>query len=89
MLEVQKLGKKNFLSDILPEKKSDNLISFTPEEWKYFYEEIKLQIESQELLNLEKASNNAKYLARLDRAFANVEEGHWTEHDLIEVDDNE
>ena len=85
MLEVQKLENENFLSGTLPEKKSDNLISFTPEEWKYFYEEIKLQIESQELLDLEKASNNAKYLARLDRAFANIEAGHWTEHELIEV----
>ena len=32
-----------------------------------------------------KTARNAAYLAKLDRAFKNMEEGKWVEHELIEV----
>ena len=42
-------------------------ITLSPEEWKYFVEEVKTK-------NLYTAVNNAKYLADLDRAFSDDEE---------------
>lgn len=36
---------------------------------------------------LTKAVRNAEYLAKIDRAFAQLESGNGREHDLIEVDD--
>ena len=83
MLET--LKQEKFSNPALPEKNLTESITFTPTEWKHFYDEIKLQIESQEPLDLEKATNNARYLTKLDRAFENVEAGKWTEHELIEV----
>ena len=34
-----------------------------------------------------KAARNAAYLAKIDRAFRNMEQGKWTEQELIEVED--
>lgn len=51
-------------------KTNEETITFTPQEWKYFLEEVKLR-------GIEKVNqciNNARYLAKLDRAdeqFAN------------------
>lgn len=71
MLKAQKLKQENFL----PASPAEEKITFTPEEWKHFYEEIKLQVESQEPLDLAKAENNARYLAMLDESIRQGDEG--------------
>ena len=63
---------------------------FTRNEWTHFKNEINKQVaEGEKIIDFGKAMRNAQYLSRLDRAIANVEAGHWTEHELIEVDDHE
>ena len=58
------------------EKKEESYVSFTKEEWEYFFKELKLRPLSEE--NLQKAINNARYLAMLDRGFKEMEEGKGT-----------
>ena len=57
-------------------------VDLTPEEWKYFVEEVKTKTPFS-------AFNNAKYLADMDRSFAAYRAGKFVEHELIEVDDDE
>lgn len=69
---------------------SENSISFTKGEWGHFIDEMKKQFtEDDNSIDIGKAIHNARYLANLDRAFAAIEAGHWTEHELIEVNDDE
>ena len=58
------------------EKNTDSYVSFTKEEWEYFFKELKLRPLTEE--NLQKAINNARYLAMLDRGFKEMEEGKGT-----------
>ena len=58
------------------EVKEETYVSFTKEEWEYFFKELKLRPLSEE--NLQKAINNARYLAMLDRGFKEMEEGKGT-----------
>ena len=58
------------------EKKEESYVSFTKEEWEYFFKELKLRPLNEE--NLQKAINNARYLAMLDRAEKEMEEGKGT-----------
>ena len=55
------------------EKKEDPYVSFTKEEWEYFFKELKLRPLTEE--NFQKAINNARYLAKLARAEKNLAEG--------------
>ncbi len=55
------------------EKNTDSYVSFTKEEWEYFFKELKLRPLTEE--NLQKAINNARYLAKLARAEKNLAEG--------------
>ena len=58
------------------EVKEETYVSFTKEEWEYFFKELKLRPLNEE--NLQKAINNARYLAMLDRGFKEMEEGKGT-----------
>lgn len=58
------------------DKKEESYVSFTKEEWEYFFKELKLRPLNEE--NLQKAINNARYLAMLDRGFKEMEEGKGT-----------
>ena len=58
------------------ESNEEKYISFTKEEWEYFFKELKLRPLTEE--NLQKAINNARYLAMLDRGFKEMEEGKGT-----------
>ena len=63
---------------------------FTSAEWAHFKDEINKQMsEGSKIIDFVKAVNNARYLARLDEAVANIKAGRWTEHELIEDDDDE
>ena len=57
-------------------EKEESYVSFTKEEWEYFFKELKLRPLNEE--NLQKAINNARYLAMLDRGFKEMEEGKGT-----------
>lgn len=63
-------------------------ITFTPLEWKYFVLELKDMIAAGEF-NLSKVINNARFYAEIERRTERIKAGHWTEHELIEVDDDE
>ena len=64
-------------------------ITFAPREWKFFKEELQRQFSEDGVFDLLKALHAARYWAEIDRRFDRVEAGHWTEHELIEVSDNE
>ena len=57
-------------------EKEESYVSFTKEEWEYFFKELKLRPLNEE--NLQKAINNARYLSILDRGFKEMEEGKGT-----------
>ena len=54
-------------------KIDESYVSFTKEEWEYFFKELKLRPLTEE--NFQKAINNARYLAKLDRAEKSFAEG--------------
>ncbi len=59
----------------------DEKTTFSPREWKYFIEEVKMR-------GIEKADqciNNAKFLAKLDRADEELEAGYGTLFTLDEL----
>ena len=93
MPELQNFTQKNNLSVSMPEEKifdeskSGDLAIFSKEEFRYFTDEINKQFSETGAVDFGKATRNARYLTRLDKAFKNVEEGRWTEHELIEVDE--
>lgn len=68
---------------------SENSISFTKGEWGHFIDEMKKQYTEENSIDIGKAIHNARYLAELDRRIANIQAGHWIEHELIEDDDDE
>lgn len=64
-------------------------IFFNPTEWKYFKLEIKDMMNSDREFSFQKAIHNARYFAEIERRSKNMDAGHWVEHDLIEVDDDD
>ena len=62
-------------------------ITFAPREWFFFKEEIKNQIAEGKGVDILKALHNARYFAKIDRRIDNIKAGRWTEHELIEVED--
>lgn len=62
-------------------------IKFAPRELTLFKEELDKQYAVGKSVDVFKALRNAFYLAEIDRRIANIKAGHWTEHELIEVDD--
>ena len=89
-MPAQKKVKEN-ISAVLPvENKNLDGEFFTSAEWAHFKDEINKQMsEGSKIIDFVKAVNNARYLARLDEAVANIKAGRWTEHELIEDDDDE
>ena len=75
-----------FETDEIDESKP---ITFAPREWFFFKEEVKDQIAQGKGVDLLKALHAARYYAEIDRRFDRVKAGHWVEHDLIEVADDE
>ena len=83
-------AKKNFKEKNSPVTQTENIDGefFTNEEWKYFKDEINKQVaEGEKIIDFGKAMRNARYLAKLDKRIANFDAGHWSAHELIEVDD--
>ena len=64
-------------------------VSFDKYELKNFVQEIKLMITEGKEINLSRAIHNARYLGKLDRADEEFKAGHWVEHDIIEVEDDD
>ncbi len=64
-------------------------VTFDKYELKNFIQEIKNMILEGEEINLARAIHNARYLGKLDRADEEFKAGHWVEHDIIEVEDDD
>ncbi|MBR2774792.1 MAG: hypothetical protein IKD73_07380 [Selenomonadaceae bacterium] len=64
-------------------------INFAPRELSLFKAELDKQLEEGNGINILKALRNARYWAEIDRRTERIKAGHWVEHDLIEVDDDE
>lgn len=89
MLEVQNNTQENFMTDEKNLSVANEQITFEPGELKFFVAEIKEMIDNREIIDLPKAIHNAKYFAMIEKRIARMEAGHWTAHELIEVDDDE
>lgn len=75
--------------DFLPSEVDDNKqITFTGLEWKFFVAELKDMIAAGEF-DIAKAIHSARFYAEMTRRKEQIKAGHWVEHDLIEVDDDE
>ena len=85
MSEVQTIDYEKILAN---ETDNDTKIIFTPLELKCFALELKDMIAAGEF-DIPKALHAARYRAEIDRRIADIKAGHWTEHELIEVDDDE
>ena len=81
MVEVQTLNQENL--------DANKIINFAPAELKLFKDELDKQLEEGNGIDLLKAIRNARYWAEIDRRIADINAGHWVEHDLIEDDDDE
>lgn len=86
MLEVQNSTQENFMTYEKNLSVANEQITFEPGELKFFVAEIKEMIDNKEIIDLPKAVHNAKYFAMIERRIAEMEAGHWTAHELIEVD---
>ena len=75
---------KNF-AEIPSDKKTNNIV-FTPEEWEYLMKEVNKQIEEKGAVDFQRAINNARYLAKLERGAKQLAEGRGHFHELIEVE---
>lgn len=84
MAEIQTIDYEKILSN---ETNDDTKITFTPSELKFFALELKDMIAAGEF-DIPKAIRNARFYAEVARNRADIKAGHWTEHELIEVDDN-
>ena len=80
-MELQTLNQENI--DI------SKPINFAPRELTLFKAELDKQFEAGDGIDIFKALHNACYWAEIDRRTERIKAGHWTEHELIEVDDNE
>lgn len=89
MLATENLKEKNFLPQESSEENFGESVTFTPLELKYYNAEIAEMLEDGKIIDIPKAIHNAKYFARVNHSIAEIEAGHWTEHELIEDGDNE
>ncbi|MBR6713688.1 MAG: hypothetical protein IKI76_11940 [Selenomonadaceae bacterium] len=64
-------------------------INFAPRELSLFKAELDKQLEEGNGINILKALRNARYWAEIDRRTERIKAGHWVEHDLIKVDNDE
>ena len=64
-------------------------VTFDKYEWKNFLIEIKNMVKDGKEVDFAKAIRNARYLGKLDRADEEFKAGHWVEHDIIEVEDDD
>ncbi|MBE8952584.1 MAG: hypothetical protein SR1Q7_05510 [Quinella sp. 1Q7] len=85
MLNTQAVPDKEFLS---AEADDNQQVTFTGLEWKFFVLELKDMIAAGEF-DVAKAMHNARFYAEIERRTQRIKAGHWTEHELIEVDDDE
>ncbi len=69
---------KNF-SEIPADSVTDNTgnknIIFTPEEWEYLMKEVNKQFAENGTADYQRAINNARYLAELDKSIQQLKEG--------------
>ena len=84
MSETQAVDYEKILAN---ETDDDTKIIFTPLELKYFALELKDMIAAGEF-DIPKAIHSARFYAEIARHRAEIKAGHWTKHELIEVDDN-
>ncbi len=84
MAEIQTIDYEKILAN---ETDDDTKITFTPLELKYFALELKDMIAAGEF-DIPKAIQAARFYAEISRNRAEIKAGHWTKHELIEVDDN-
>ena len=90
MLATENLKEKNFLPKIFSEEKNiTQSVTLSPLEMKYYVAEIAEMLAEGKIIDIPKAIHNAKYFAKVSRSIADIEAGHWTEHELIEVDGDE
>lgn len=85
MLQNQSAVLEDFLK---PEVDDNERITFTGLEWKFFIAELKDMIAAGEF-DISKAMHSARFYAEMARRTERIKAGHWVEHDLIEVDDDE
>ena len=64
-------------------------VSFDKYELKNFIQEIKLMVTEGKDIDISRAVHNARYLGKIDRATERMDAGHWIEHDIIEVEDDD
>jgi len=84
-MALQTLTDEEFLS---AEADDNKKVTFTRLEWKYFVLELKDMLAKGEF-DVAKAMHNARFFAEIERRTDRIKAGHWTEHELIEVDDDE
>lgn len=90
MLTSQNFEQKNYLPKIFSEEKNiSESVTLSPLEMKYYVAEIAEMLAEGKIIDIPKAIHNAKYFAKVSRSIASIEAGHWTEHELIEVDGDE
>jgi len=85
MLQSQTIDSEDFLTT---EVDDNERITFTGLEWKFFVSELKDMIATGEF-DIAKAIHSARFYAEMARRTERIKAGHWVEHDLIEVDDDE
>ena len=81
MPELQNFTQENNLPVSMPEEKifdeskSGDLAIFSKEEFRYFTDEINKQFSETGAVDFRKATNNARYLAMLDKGFEEIKNG--------------
>ena len=83
------LNEKAFENPVDENIENENGIFFNPTEWKYFKLEIEDMMHSDREFSFQKAIHNARYLAEIEKRAKDMDAGHWIEHDLIEVEDDD
>ena len=71
---------KNFAevpADTLSDNDGNKNIIFTPEEWEYLMKEVNKQFDENGAVDFQRAINNARYLAKLDRSIQQEKEGNF------------
>ena len=81
MIEMQTLEQENI--------DANKIINFAPAELKLFKDELDKQLEEGNGIDILRAIRNARYWAEIDRRTERMKAGHYVEHDLIEVEDDE
>ena len=85
MSQSQAINFEEFLATEADDKEQ---ITFTGLEWKFFVSELKDMLAAGEF-DIAKAIHSARFYAEMVRRKEQIKAGHWVEHDLIEVDDDE